>query len=142
MPRQSMVNSAVKSSRPTGSVLELTERVSCEASANSFQRGQEGEDRGRGDARTGERKLDLPERLPARAAVDLRRLREVARHLAEEAVDQPDRERHVEGDIGQDQPEMRVDDADARKMMNSGSDSAMPGTVRVSISPRNSADLP
>ena len=28
------------------------------------------------------------------------------------------------------------------KMMKSGSDSAMPGTVRVSMRPRNSADLP
>src|SRR5579863_2364747 len=37
MPRQSMVNSDVKSSNPTGSVFELTERVSCDASANSFQ---------------------------------------------------------------------------------------------------------
>src|ERR1700733_6034729 len=37
MPRQSMVNSDVKSSNPTGSVFEFTERVGCDASANSFQ---------------------------------------------------------------------------------------------------------
>ena len=75
----------------------------------------EGEDRRRGDAGAGERKLDLPEGLPARAAVDLRGLREIARHLPEEAVDQPDGEGHVERDIGEDQREMRVDDAEARE---------------------------
>ncbi len=36
------------------------------------------------------------------------------RHLPEEAVDQPDGEGHVERDIGEDQPEMRVDDAEPR----------------------------
>jgi hypothetical protein len=51
-----------------------------------------------------ERELDLPESLPAGAAVDLRRFGEILRHLAEEAVDQPDREGHVQRDIGEDQP--------------------------------------
>src|SRR4051794_14794668 len=48
--------------------------------------GEEGKDAGRGDAGPGQRKLDLPEGLPARAAVDLRSFGEVFRYLAEKAV--------------------------------------------------------
>ena len=99
MPRQSMVNSEVKSSSPTGSVLEFTERVSCEASANSFQEVRKAKIAAEAMPGPASGNSTCQNACQRRATVDLRGLREVARHLTEEPVDQPDGERHVEGDV-------------------------------------------
>ena len=115
MPRQSMVNSDVKSSKPTGSVLEFTERVSCEASANSFQEVMKAKIAAEAMPGPASGNSTCQNACQVRAAVDLRRLGEVARHLTKESVDQPDGERHVERDVGQDQPKVRVDESSARE---------------------------
>ncbi|MEI2687299.1 MAG: hypothetical protein V9G14_14515 [Cypionkella sp.] len=74
MPAQSMVNCAVKSRRPTGRVLELVERVSWLASANSFHEVRKAKTPAAAMPDLASGKLDLPEGLPAGAAVDLRGL--------------------------------------------------------------------
>ena len=89
-------------------------RVSWLASAYSFHEVRKAKIAAEAMPGAGQRKLDLPERLPARAAIDLRGLREILRDLPEEAVGQPDGEGHVDRHIDEDQPEMRVDDAEPR----------------------------
>ena len=115
MPRQSMVNSEVKSSSPTGSVFAFTERVSCEASANSFQEVRKAKIAAEampGPASGNSTCQNACQGVqPSICAAS----REVPGHLTEEPVDQPDRERHVERDVDQDQPEVGVDESDARK---------------------------
>src|SRR3954451_21344671 len=70
--------------------------------------GDHREDARRDEARRGERQDDPTERAEAGVAVDHRRLLEVDRDLAEEALHHPDDDRHVEGGIHDDQADLRV----------------------------------
>ena len=128
MPRQSIVNSDVKSSSPTGSVFEFTERVSCEASANSFQEVRKAKIAA--EAMPGPRAETRPAKTLARACSrqsgDLHR--SSPRHLTKKSVDKPDGERHIEGDESGSAARCVSMIPMRAKMMKSGSDSAMPGT--------------
>src|SRR5439155_1875020 len=73
-------------------------------------REHEREERGRDDSGHGEPESDAQERLPAVRAVDERRLLEVSRQVVEESLHEPDDERHVEGQVGDDQRPVRVED--------------------------------
>src|SRR5205814_8170542 len=72
-------------------------------------REDEGEQRARDDSRDREPQRDARERTPARGAVDESRLLEVAREVVEETLYEPDDERHVERQVGDDQRPARVE---------------------------------
>ena len=70
------------------------------------------EHRGRRDARHEQRQREAPERLEPRVAVEHRGVLVLDGHLVDEALHHPDRERQVERRVDQDQPELRVDQAE------------------------------
>ena len=70
------------------------------------------EDRGRGDAGRGLRQHHLAERLQPRVAVDHRGFLVFARDLVDEALEQPDGERHVDRGVEQDHAERGVGQAE------------------------------
>ena len=74
--------------------------------------GHEGVDGDRDDARHRGRHDDAEQRAERAAAVDLRRLVQVARDRVEVADQHPDRERQREGEVGEDQPAARAVERD------------------------------
>ena len=72
----------------------------------------EAEDRRRRDAGDGLRQHRLAEGLQPRVAVDERRLLVFARDFVDEALEQPDRERHIDGGVEQDHADAGVGQAE------------------------------
>src|SRR5690606_34112623 len=85
-------------------------------------RDEERDERRREHARRGERDDRLAERLPRRRAVDLRRLLELPRDLAEERREGPDGDRERERQVRDDEAGPRVVEADVAPQVEQGRD--------------------
>ena len=104
----------VKNAIAAGTVARVVRRRERDREHEVVPGEDEHQDRRREHARRGQRDDHLAERLQRRRAVDLRRLLELPRDLAEERRERVDRERQRERHVRDDQAEPGVEEPERR----------------------------